>query len=358
MADDHNDNTGQQTVTAAEQQLPARYLLSLLRHMRDSAVDTSPIIESLDLDLEKLASEPGLFVTSTTYNRLYQHYVDSMGSANFGFPGQMGENLGRYRMLLLLMVNCPTLGDALDRIEEFTEAFSINERMLWREPGNDDIATINMDFQIRGDIRKARQEATVIGNLMYSMYALTCWLTGTEQQLSRVNLDCSPPSQPDKYRRLFGVSVAFEQAQNQLAFSSDIMHCSIVRTESDVEVLLNNWPMGLFMRPDHATTSRTVTVEQLVERMLDKRPPELHQVALSLGTQASTLQRELAQENTSFTQIVEQQKKRKALELLKSERSITDIARQLGFSASSAFHRSFKRWTGTTPGEYRRNVTD
>lgn len=35
--------------------------------------------------------------------------------------------------------------------------------------------------------------------------------------------------------------------------------------------------------------------------------------------------------------------------------SLMDIAERLGFSESSTFHRAFKKWTGVSPGEYRRN---
>lgn len=33
--------------------------------------------------------------------------------------------------------------------------------------------------------------------------------------------------------------------------------------------------------------------------------------------------------------------------------SIEDLSRQLGFSEPSAFHRAFKRWTGSAPRSYR-----
>ena len=38
--------------------------------------------------------------------------------------------------------------------------------------------------------------------------------------------------------------------------------------------------------------------------------------------------------------------------------SLLDIAYLLGFSEQSAFQRAFKRWTGATPGDYRRQETE
>jgi len=39
------------------------------------------------------------------------------------------------------------------------------------------------------------------------------------------------------------------------------------------------------------------------------------------------------------------------------ERSMVDVAFMLGFSELSTFYRAFKRWTGITPQQYRRQVS-
>ena len=40
--------------------------------------------------------------------------------------------------------------------------------------------------------------------------------------------------------------------------------------------------------------------------------------------------------------------------LADSQASLADIAAALGYSEASAFHRAFRNWTGSRPGEYRR----
>jgi AraC-like DNA-binding protein len=39
--------------------------------------------------------------------------------------------------------------------------------------------------------------------------------------------------------------------------------------------------------------------------------------------------------------------------LREREMAICEVAYLLGFSESSSFHRAFKRWTGSTPKEFR-----
>ena len=68
-----------------------------------------------------------------------------------------------------------------------------------------------------------------------------------------------------------------------------------------------------------------------------------------------TLQRQLAREGASYSRIVTRVRQQMAQQLLEqSDQKLEDIARQLGYSNLPNFTRAFRRWTGITPGEYRR----
>jgi AraC-like DNA-binding protein len=79
-------------------------------------------------------------------------------------------------------------------------------------------------------------------------------------------------------------------------------------------------------------------------------------IASRLGTSPRTLQRRLREEEqTSHKQLLDEIRHALALRYLDTEGlSIGEAAFLLGFSEPSAFHRAFKRWTGATPGAYRR----
>ena len=81
--------------------------------------------------------------------------------------------------------------------------------------------------------------------------------------------------------------------------------------------------------------------------------PLLNAVAARLAVSAQTLRRRLAAEGTSFQQIRDQLRRDAAIAALATGTvSIEDISRRLGFSEPSAFHRAFKRWTGSAPRSY------
>jgi AraC-like DNA-binding protein len=83
-------------------------------------------------------------------------------------------------------------------------------------------------------------------------------------------------------------------------------------------------------------------------------PLLIARTARRLGMSARTLQRRLRASGTSFTHLLQQLRERSACRLLRQDdRRLSEIAEQLGFSEHSAFSRAFKRWTGTSPGQFR-----
>jgi AraC-like DNA-binding protein len=83
--------------------------------------------------------------------------------------------------------------------------------------------------------------------------------------------------------------------------------------------------------------------------------PTIETVARHLRTTSRTLQRRLSNEGTSFTQVLDEARREMALSHMRGRRAtIDEVAFLLGFEKPTSFHRAFKRWTGVTPGEFRR----
>ncbi|WP_282347555.1 AraC family transcriptional regulator [Pseudomonas sp. PS01301] len=87
--------------------------------------------------------------------------------------------------------------------------------------------------------------------------------------------------------------------------------------------------------------------------------PEFDRLAKSLGTSSSTLQRRLQSEGLSYQRLKDDLRRDMAIHLLgREELTVNDVALQAGFQDASAFHRAFKKWTGVSPGFYRRAGPD
>ena len=84
--------------------------------------------------------------------------------------------------------------------------------------------------------------------------------------------------------------------------------------------------------------------------------PDIDMAAMALNYSRRTLTRRLREEGSSFLQIKDRLRRRITLQLLvKEQLPVEAIAVQIGFADLSTFHRSFKKWTGTTPLAYLRS---
>jgi AraC-like DNA-binding protein len=75
--------------------------------------------------------------------------------------------------------------------------------------------------------------------------------------------------------------------------------------------------------------------------------------ARALHQSASTLQRRLRREGTTYQRLLDATRRELALEYLKhGGHSLADITFLLGFADQSNFTRAFRRWTGKTPRQF------
>lgn len=91
----------------------------------------------------------------------------------------------------------------------------------------------------------------------------------------------------------------------------------------------------------------------IIERLPSGAPSALD-IARDLHMSARTLQRRLADEQTSYSTLLDTVRRELAARYLaESSQSLSEITYLLGFSELSAFSRAYRRWTGRSPGAAR-----
>jgi AraC-like DNA-binding protein len=95
-------------------------------------------------------------------------------------------------------------------------------------------------------------------------------------------------------------------------------------------------------------------VESAIEPMLGSGEVSIDRVARELGMSRQTLYRRLKAEGTTFEAVLDAKRRQLAVRYLGLDRSsVKAAAYKLGFSDPAAFSRAFKRWTGTSPSDFR-----
>jgi AraC-like DNA-binding protein len=78
-------------------------------------------------------------------------------------------------------------------------------------------------------------------------------------------------------------------------------------------------------------------------------------VAARVGMSRRSLTRHLEQEQTSYSEVLNDVRRELALQLLqRTDLDIQEIASRLGYSLTAAFSRAFRRWEGVSPMQFRR----
>jgi AraC-like DNA-binding protein len=106
-------------------------------------------------------------------------------------------------------------------------------------------------------------------------------------------------------------------------------------------------------RKTKAGTLRSA-VENELERLLPHGKAKAQRVAKGLALSVRTLSRRLAEEGTTYAEVVDHLRRSLALQYLKEpSMSLSQIAWLLGYEGSTSFNHAFKRWTGRSPSDAR-----
>jgi len=169
----------------------------------------------------------------------------------------------------------------------------------------------------------------------------------------RVCLQRSPSSCEDRYATFFGCRPEFDASNYLLSFDKAALEQRLPTGNAEVarandQVLLSY--LAQLNRSDLVMRVKVALVENLPSGQVSKE-----QIAESLGVSLRTLQRKLHDEGTSFKQLLDETRRELAEGYIESAQvSLGEITYLLGFSEASNFSRAFKRWTGSSPAEFRR----
>lgn len=163
----------------------------------------------------------------------------------------------------------------------------------------------------------------------------------------------APPSDAE-HRRVFGVAPRFGCGETVIEFDHAVADLPHLTADPDLFRMLEAQADALLRRHTPAPGFVPAVVAE-VESLLPGGDCSLSRVARALGLSRRTLQRRLAEAGVTLHGLADDARRRVALQLLGDPRTpIAAVALATGFSEASAFHRAFVRWTGQSPGAWRR----
>ncbi|MFG2195458.1 AraC family transcriptional regulator [Streptomyces sp. NPDC048639] len=268
---------------------------------------------------------------------------------------------GTFAMMCCAALGCEDLGAATERAFLFYGLFPSGPRLALERhgPGRDpDAGHGEALCVVRNDLSRD-EDRFVAQCLVVVWHRLSSWLIGDRIPLLRAEFAHPAPAPPHRaeYELLLGCPVRFGAERTAAAMDARRLSAPVVQDEATLGELLRRAPAALLSRHDYGTTVAEQVRRVLVPSLRAGGParlPEAADVAARLAVSASTLRRRLRQEGTSFQELKDAVRQDAAIEgLVGGREPIAAVAARLGFSEDTAFHRAFRRWTGTTPGAFR-----
>ena len=173
-------------------------------------------------------------------------------------------------------------------------------------------------------------------------------LCGPGWMPSEVFLVYAKPDNVAHHRRFFKVLPHFNASICALRFPAKQLDMPIVGADPE------RWRAALQRLLSQHQRRLLPQVYRVARRLLIDERHSGDEIAHMLSMHRRTLNRRLQARGTSFQAVLDQVRFQMARELLASDIALDDIAAKLGYSAVTPFMRTFRRWSGTTPGRWRR----
>ncbi|WP_171237967.1 AraC family transcriptional regulator [Ruegeria sp. HKCCA5763] len=193
----------------------------------------------------------------------------------------------------------------------------------------------------------------IIQQYFTAMISMICGLTSApEPHLSQVVMIPHPQYGFDHLRRWLGDRVSDQGSKNlRLEIRSEVADAPLLIQGGENEMI----DLDIEYVPLRKGLSASYSLALLLRGCLREGKPGIDRIASAIGTSRRSLQRRLAEEGTSFSQVLDGVRHQLASEQIREKgQKISNLASKLGYANQSAFTRAYRRWQGEPPAAAKR----
>jgi AraC-like DNA-binding protein len=283
---------------------------------------------------------------------LWDEIVRRSGDANFGL--HLGEASGRLSsggILFAMMMNCATVESALEVLARYHHLATDFIRLrLWVL---DDRYYCTLEVTDSEPLLDRHFVDTLLCSLVFPIQRLT---HGKVKPVA-IHFMHACPADISEHRRIFDCPLKYGYNRNEIVLRRADLAQPVFQANVPLLDSLEQYAQEMLDRLYPPDTWADKVAKKIKKRLMRGENTTLDGVAKELLLSPRHLQNKLKNEGMAYQLLLDQVKKEMALKYLDDlQMTVCDIAFLLGFSEQSAFNHAFKRWTGITPGCYRKSV--
>lgn len=314
-------------------------------------IPTQPILASAAIDPEVIADPAGR-VSFEQMQAFWREAVLQSGDPAIGLHAGSSIPRGAYGILDYLVGYSSTIGEGLQRLAEYIP--TINTWLTTSSEVDRDTGRLWLDGVVT---RPPRPSAEFVAALVVGLGHRT-WQLDFAPMLVRFEFDRPEPPEPSgEHAVALGCEVQFGAPRTEIVLDRDTWEVPVRASDPGLIALLEKQAHDLIAQLPESNDF-VDSVRRAVEVELAGGDVRLESIAGELGMSGRTLQRRLAADDLSFAELVDEVRLEAAkIRIMNPRLSLTEVAYLVGFEEQSSFSRAFKRWTGLSPRDYRRQIT-
>ena len=334
--------------------LAASSLNLLLWVAGEHGADVPALCRAIAYDPATNAANPDARVPIATIQRLWPLVLEATADPYFDLHLGGRFNFATAGTLAYVLLHAPTLGAAIAQLCRYQDIACQGVR-TFQTPAAEWPGGTWLTLELTSP---AIVHPRYVLNSELSIYlAAFGMLTGQPVVPRAVRLAYPRPADVHEHERAFNTAVLeFDAPLTAVAFDAATLARPVLHANPALFPLFEQHAAALLAQlPTQQPPTLAEQVRAEIVRQLKGEAPTLTAVADRLHLGVRTLQLKLKEAGHTYQQLLDHVRRDLAQSHLREPHlSTTDIAFLLGYSEPSVFVRSFKKWTGQTPGAFRR----
>jgi AraC-like DNA-binding protein len=327
--------------------LTTDYLTQLITLMKQKGFDPEQVLANTQLTEQIM--QQNTRISPMQYHTVVENALALSQDPLLGIKHGQGLNIASHGFLGFAAMAADDLNQALSLAIRYARTRTLLADIRFHKEDDSAVVQIN---------RLASMPSTfpfVVENIISSFIGVARYLMNQQDEMSAiVKLNYSPQVPASEYERLLGVPVLFDQPHNQVCFPEYLLEVPVSTANATSRGLAESECEKLLIELDQGQ-DLVIQIRNQLEKM--KAFPTLPNMAAAMNSSPRTINRQLAQLNTTYQHILDEVRREKAIDLLTySNINVEQIASQLGYNDPSNFGRAFRRWLGKSPRAFRKDL--
>ncbi|UCH54050.1 MAG: AraC family transcriptional regulator ligand-binding domain-containing protein [Pseudomonadota bacterium] len=322
----------------------ASWAVVIWRALDARGVDPRSVFQRAGLEATHLP-DPNARYPISAMTRAWEGAVAATGDPCFGLEAARYLHPTTFHALGYAWLASPTLREGFNRLLRFTRLVSTGLKIT--------SVAADGEFEIQLGTMKNLVPTTAASDAGMAAIVMLCRAScGDGFHPKQVRLKRPPPPCVERFNDFFQAPIEYRAVDNALVFDAVAIDKLLPTANAALARASDQVILEYLAHLDRADVPTQVKAK-LVE-LLPSGRVAAKQVAAALHLSVRSMQRKLGESGTSFADLLEETRRELAYQYLgNSQMSVSEITYLLGFADPANFTRAFRRWSGTSPSQYR-----